>query len=289
MLTPKRSSAAFPECLSARTGDKPLNQPGAALSQTGHGARPLTQPPRIRAKSPGTRVPCLFLAVALAIVFVAGCASTDVTSQQMMQTGKLPRPNRILVYDFAASPADVPPESAFAVTNSTQLPPQTPQQLAAARQAGAELAGQLVAELRAMDLVAEHASADTKPRLNDIILRGYFLSVDEGSATKRIVIGFGAGASSLQTAVEGFQMTTNGLRRLGADTVKSGGNKTPGAAASVGAALLTGNPLGLIVGGGVKLYGEASGSSTIQGRADKTAKAIAEALKPRFKEQGWIN
>ena len=234
-------------------------------------------------------MPFHLLTGAFAILFVAGCASTDVTSQQMMVSGKLPRPNRILVYDFAASPADVPRDSAFAVTNSQPTSPQTPQQLAAGRQAGAELAGQLVAEIRAMGLVAEHASADAKPQLNDIVLRGYFLTIDEGSATKRIVIGFGAGASSLQTAVEGFQMTDHGLQRLGADTVQAGGNKTPGAAASVGAALLTGNPLGLIVGGGIKLYGEASGNSGLQGRADKTAKAIAEALRPRFKEQGWIN
>jgi hypothetical protein len=225
---------------------------------------------------------------ASALIFLVGCGSTKVTSQQMMVDQKLPRPKRILIYDFAASAADVPRESAFATTNAQPTTPQTPQQLAAGREAGAELAGQLVGEIRQMGLVAEHASAATKPQLNDIIMRGYFLTVDEGSKAKRIAIGFGVGASSLQTAVEGFQMTDHGLLRLGSDTAQSGGNKTPGATASLGVALLTGNPLGLIVGGGVKMYGEASGSSTLQGRADKTAKALAKALEPRFREQGWI-
>ena len=53
-------------------------------------------------------------------------------------------------------------------------------------------------------------------------------------------------------------------------------------------ALATKNPLGLIVSTGVKVHGEMTGSSTIQGKAKETAKEIAKQLKPRFQEQGWI-
>ena len=38
----------------------------------------------------------------------------------------------------------------------------------------------------------------------------------------------------------------------------------------------------------MKLYGEASGSSKVEGRAKDTAKEIADVLKQRFQEQGWI-
>jgi hypothetical protein len=38
----------------------------------------------------------------------------------------------------------------------------------------------------------------------------------------------------------------------------------------------------------MKAYGEASGSSTLEGRAKDTAKEIADRLRPRFREQGWI-
>jgi hypothetical protein len=31
-----------------------------------------------------------------------------------------------------------------------------------------------------------------------------------------------------------------------------------------------------------------SGSSTIEGRARQTAKAISKELEPRFQQQGWI-
>ncbi len=83
-------------------------------------------------------------------------------------------------------------------------------------------------------------------------------------------------------------MTAQGLRKLGSGTVDSGGNKTPGAAAPAAVAIATGNPIGLIVSGGMKIYGEASGSSQLEGRAKATAKEIADVLKTRFEEQGWI-
>ena len=60
--------------------------------------------------------------------------------------------------------------------------------------------------------------------------------------------------------------------------------------AAVGAAtfIATANPAGLIVSSGMKVYGEVSGSSKIEGRAKKSAEEIADVLKRRFKEQGWI-
>jgi hypothetical protein len=41
--------------------------------------------------------------------------------------------------------------------------------------------------------------------------------------------------------------------------------------------------------GGVKLYREASGKTGLDARAKATADAIAEALKSRFEDRGWIN
>jgi len=36
------------------------------------------------------------------------------------------------------------------------------------------------------------------------------------------------------------------------------------------------------------LYGEASGSSTLEGRGKATANEIADTIKPRFQQAGWI-
>lgn len=54
-------------------------------------------------------------------------------------------------------------------------------------------------------------------------------------------------------------------------------------------AIATGNPIGLIVIGGAKLVGEASGRNSIEARAKATADEIAKELKLRFQDRGWID
>ena len=51
---------------------------------------------------------------------------------------------------------------------------------------------------------------------------------------------------------------------------------------------VTANPIGLVVGGGAKLYGEGTGSDTIEGAAKRTADEIAAQLRTAAEEQGWI-
>jgi len=224
----------------------------------------------------------------LALAVAAGCASTKVSDRHEYMGGKAPRPHHIWVYDFASTPAEVPAGSALAGQPIEHPTPQTAEQIAAGRKVGEVIATQLVEEIFNMGLLARKASSDTKPEINDLVIRGYLLSIDEGDATKRVAIGFGSGASQLTAAVEGFQMTAQGLRKLGSGTVDSGGGKTPGGAVGVAALIVTGNPVGLIVGGGAKAYGEYSGSSKIEGRAKAIAKEIAEKIKPKFQQQGWI-
>jgi hypothetical protein len=226
-------------------------------------------------KSHSRIVLCLF-----ALVVVAGCASTEVTSRQRLVYEKLPRPDHILVYDFAATPGDVPADSSVAGLSPEPGTPQTAEQMATGRQLGADMAAKMIEEIRAMGL--------PRPQVNDLVIRGYLLSIQEGSTAKRVGIGFGAGASELQTAVEGFQMTAQGLRKLGSGTVDAGASKGPGAALGVVGLIATASPAGLIVSGGMKVYGEASGRSKIEGRAEQTVKEIAAQLKIRFVEEGWI-
>lgn len=224
----------------------------------------------------------------LVVVVVAGCASTKVAGRQEYTGGKIPRPAHIWVYDFAATPEEVPTGSEISGQTAQHTTPQTPEQIALGRQLGEAIAAQLVEEIRGMGLPAERASSFTKPQINDLVMKGYLLSVDEGSAAKRVTIGFGSGGSHLTTAVEGFQVTDQGLRKLGSGKLESGGSKTPGAAVGVVGLIATANPAGLLVSGGMKAYGEYSGSAKVEGRAKETAKEIAAKLKPKYQEQGWI-
>jgi hypothetical protein len=231
----------------------------------------------------------ILLPLLSAIILTAGCASTKVSDRQQDFTGQLPKPAHIWVYNFVASAADVPADSKLAgepdVDTTAQ---QTAEQIAEGRKLGAEIANQLAGEIRAMGLPGATAFAGATPQVNDIMIRGYLLSIQKGSAAKRVLIGFGSGESEMKTVVEGFQVTPTGNRELGSGTIDAGGGKSPGMALGVATFLATKNPVGLIVSGGAHLYGEESGKSTVEGRAKATAKEIADVLKKRFQEQGWI-
>jgi hypothetical protein len=224
----------------------------------------------------------------LVLIIASGCASTKITDRQEYEGRKLPRPDHIWVYDFAATSTDLPADSALTGHDLNHDTPQTPQQIATGRKLGAEIAAALVAEIRAMGMPAERASDATTAQVNDLLVRGYLISVNKGSEKKRIAIGLGDGSSELKTAVEGFRMTSQGLRKLGSGDLDASGSKTPGAAVGVAALIATHNPVGLIVSTGMKVYGEESGSATIEGKAHQTAKEIADQLKIKFQEQGWI-
>jgi Domain of unknown function (DUF4410) len=223
----------------------------------------------------------------LALVVAAGCASTEVTERQRYEGAQLPRPDRIIVHDFTANAAEVPPESAFAA-EMAGAPAPTPEQLEVGRKLGAQVARDLVTELRGMGLPAVPAAGQPPPRPDDIVLRGYFVSVDEGRVGRRVLVGFGSGAAELRTAVEGYQMTAQGLRPLGRGEVRSEGGKLPGMVLPAAVLAATASPIGLIVGGTAKATGEVTGSETIEGAADRTAEEIAAQLRTAAEEQGWI-
>jgi hypothetical protein len=228
----------------------------------------------------------------LAMFVVAGCASTNVTQQTPMVNQGMARPNRIWVYNFVANPADMPADSSIGGSVGAPSTPPTQEQLQEGRQLGALIAQELVADINAMGLSAVQAGPGSSPQVGDGVIRGYLVSVQgggTGSAVKRFVIGFGAGTSEMDTVVEGYAVTPQGWRKLGSGTLSSSGNKTPGMVVPAAVAIATANPIGLIVVGGAKIYGEASGRSGLEGRAKSTADEIAVQLKIRFQDRGWIS
>lgn len=227
------------------------------------------------------------VALLFSLIVIVGCASTEVTERQSYEGEKLPRPDRIIVHAFTANPAEVPPESAFAAEKAVHSKPLTPEQLKVTQELGAEVAKELVAKLRDAGLPAVQGAGQPAPRVDDIVIRGYFVSVDEGSAANRVLVGFGSGDAEIMTAVEGYQMTSQGLRLLGSGEVKSGGDKMPGLVLPLAVMAATANPIGLVVGGAIKVAGEVDGSDTIEGGAKRTADEIAMQLETAAKKQGW--
>ncbi|MDD5598142.1 MAG: DUF4410 domain-containing protein [Victivallaceae bacterium] len=226
-----------------------------------------------------------------AMVFAAGCASTKIAKGEILPERKLPRPETIWVNDFVPAPKDMKIEAGDSGNGNTDtaIKPLTPEAEELARKLGRSISAQLVKEINAMGLKAAVAASSSKPRVNDIVLRGYLYAVDTGNTAGRIFIGLGYGASVIHTLLDGYQMTPGGLQKLSSANIEAAGEQIPGGGAmGIFAFILFRNPVGLIVAPVVQSVKEIGGGPSIEGRAENTAAKIAEVLKERFRNAGWI-
>src|ERR1700712_263861 len=111
---------------------------------------------------------------------LVGCAKTSITEQTPMRDPGLARPNRILVYNFVANPADMPADSSIASAVNAPPTPPTAEQLDTGRQLGARIAADLVADIQAMGLSAVLAEPGSSPQVGDGVIRGYLVSAQVG-------------------------------------------------------------------------------------------------------------
>lgn len=223
------------------------------------------------------------------LLLLSGCASSDMTERRSrVGEERIARPNRIIVHSFAATPEDIPSDSEIARLYARRDAPQTKEEIELGRKLGAQVAKALVQEILDMGLPAELAGSGPPPQQGNIVLHGGFISIDEGSRAKRMLIGFGAGAAELKTLVEGFQVTSSGLRPLGSAEFRSAGGKMPGIIVPIGVGAAAGRAgTSAAISGGANVVQEL-GPEGIQGAAKGTAKEIAKILRDAFQKQGWI-
>lgn len=220
--------------------------------------------------------------------FLIGCASVEVTGREPYEGEPIPRPNRILVRDFAATVEDLPAWS-DAAKEAVVPTVRSEQDEAMGRELGARMAGDLVVRIRKMGLGAERMTPDEEPSSGDLVLVGQLISVERGDRAKRMVIGFGAGAAELSALLEGYLATEEGLVKVGSGRARSAGSRGPGVAVPIATTVATANPLSLIIGLPVKVVGEATGRNSVEGVGRRIVDRIAEELEQRFKAQGWLD
>lgn len=226
------------------------------------------------------------LAVGLAVPAILGCASAGVTpGRRYVEDEALPRPGVLLVYDFATAPGDVVVDTLgpeFAAG-----PGQRGERAERGREVARSLSEQLVAKLQERGIRAERASASRVPPLNAMVLKGQFLSIDEGDRLKRMVIGLGAGSSKLQARVQAYQATEMGLRRIAEAEADASGSKTPGMAIPVGAGAAAGRAASsAVISGGMNVVREVRGG--LDAEAGRMAEKMAERVEAFYKRQGWL-
>jgi hypothetical protein len=214
-----------------------------------------------------------------------GCASSKVTGINRVAPDYVPRPDRVLVYDVAASAADVPEDSSLQPYATARVEKQTSEELELGRALGAQVAQELVERLKDLGLPATRTSGSSAfERVNDLVIRGGFVEVDEGNMALRVLIGFGAGASDLRTHFDVYQVTETGRMPLGSAGIEAAGGHMPGVLLSMG---VGGVVKGLAV-GGTLAAGREFTSESIEGAAERTAKEFIKEVKPGLEKRGWI-
>ena len=222
------------------------------------------------------------MASCLALGLLAGCASSEVASRQEYQGDEeIAKPERLIVYDFSATPDDVPADSALASIIERRETPQSAEEIALGRELGARVAQKLVEDLNEMGISAVRAADGAAPKLGDVVVKGAFVAIDEGSRVKRMVIGFGAGAAELTSVAEGYQVRETGLYPLGSAEIVAGGGNMPGVLVPVGVGASA------VIAGGANVVQE-MGPESIEAAANRTAEELSNLIRGVFEERGWL-
>ncbi len=118
----------------------------------------------------------------------------------------MPKPQKILVYDFEFDPNDVQ------VDKTQQIRPrhiiardENPKHIG--ENAAKTLSTELIKDLAKAGLPVQHAKADTIASDNDLIVKGSFASLKQGVKTERVIVGMGTGSAAVSTRVQVFLKT----------------------------------------------------------------------------------
>jgi hypothetical protein len=226
------------------------------------------------------------LGLVVAAVVCVGCAGARVKNVQEDRSLTLPRPARVVVFDFTTGPADVQLLSSprREAERALWLSQEQPDLLAEA--VADRLATRLVEDIRSLGLPTERVAGAAPPEVNDLVIEGDFVRIDEGSRVRRFVIGFGVGATELRTQVRVFQVTAEGWKPVQQFETVATGSRLPGAGFGTAAGAAAGTLAASAgISAGLGVLGELRAS--IDADAGRTAEQIAGKVSALKTAQHW--
>ncbi|HVA82476.1 MAG TPA: DUF4410 domain-containing protein [Candidatus Binataceae bacterium] len=234
-----------------------------------------------------------FICLVLAMIF-AGCAGATITpetSRRPATKAAAARPTRIVVDNFVFSAAKVSENSGIGshLANSLSNTSASQRREAIGKQAADALAAEVTKQLGKLGFKVVRGNSRTTLGDGDLLVKGKFLDVDEGNRVRRLVIGFGSGASKLDTQVNVYRVSAGERQSLLQFRTHADSGKMPGAAVTMGAGAAAegGVTAGMAVTNaamsGGKLY-----TSQTEYLSDKTADQVVAYLSEYFAKQGWI-
>jgi len=220
------------------------------------------------------------------ILVLAGCGQSVVRPGSQTRELNLQRPSRVLVSNFAVSEEEVK-EYQGIMRQQPTIKDAVQRERELAKQVVDVMALELVDGLRAMGFVVERVERGALATGSELQIDGRFFRVDEGNPLHRLVVGFGSGASSVNTEVQVYQGEQR-RKLLEFDTFSDSG-KMPGAAPTLGAGAVA---QGGVTAGAVVANAAMSGTKTYNSDVERmTANSADQALRylsEFFLKQGWV-
>jgi hypothetical protein len=228
----------------------------------------------------------------LVLAIASGCVPTNVQQERTTLT-QLPRPDVILVYDFAVSPDEVKLDTGLSAELVQKYEAhkgisRTAQEIKVGHKVADAVADELVKKIRSFGLMAERGFGWPSGRGKVLMVKGQFTSIDEGNRTERVAIGLGAGRTSVQAYVQLHELTTEGIRKVETLKAEAKSGYKPGMAETMGAGAIAGHLLVSTVVSGALATGSEMTSATVEADGKRMADNIAQDLGKFFVSQGWI-
>jgi hypothetical protein len=221
----------------------------------------------------------------------AGCAAAQVTQQSQAIPVTTSRPTQLVVYPFAVTVDDVTLNEGIIASSyrSFSGEDETAQQLQVAKDTAHNVCVTIAATLsqKGYGAVCQDRGVPVHGD-NVLIVDGEFTDISEGNKMRRMVIGLGVGASTLDADVIVQQHSEQGSRQLLQFSTHADSGKMPGAgitgpAGAAAAGGVSAATIGVnLAMGGLKNYTSATGFL-----ADKTSDEIVDQIEEYYAQQGW--
>jgi hypothetical protein len=227
----------------------------------------------------------------MVLTALTGCPKTTVQPLEQTSATNLPPPSVILVYNFGVNLNEVTQNKGLfqKVINAADSTTQTEAVTEIAHEAASRLSADLATQIANLGLPAQPANQDTAVPSNALLIMGRFIDINEGNRAQRLVIGFGAGQSRIDTQVEVIAPSTGTYTPVLEFETHANSGDMPGAAVTMGAgAAAQGAVTGGMAAANVAVGGAKAYRSGIDAMIGQTADRATEYLSQFFANQGWI-
>lgn len=206
-------------------------------------------------------------------------SKVEVTTLQSYSGPALPKPSKILVYDFVIDMSHVQTDRSEAIRPRHMITgDESPE--AVAKNASAKFSQELLKKLATTGIPVEHATADTVAPSDAISVKGSFNSLKQGDKAERAGVGMGTGSADVRTQVDVHLKTASDSVLLSQFQTQMKPAESVGAGVPAAAGV---NPAAIAVKSKV-----GDRRKTLEAYATKTANVMAEEIAKSMAKQGWI-